>query len=195
MEPVPRPEWSSPIEGGVHARSFYSALPEQPTREVLQALRADPKLLGCLERHRLGRLEFSGRVPDVRWLGSYHPSSGEMVVNAFRSPETYGKKSDSPELISVSAAGRDLTEAMQRSLYHELGHKIIDIAGPEALHQVESLRRSGRAMPISVRARDAGPQEYFSESFAAYRFEGSFADKDPEGYHMVEEILRLAWRK
>jgi hypothetical protein len=50
-------------------------------------------------------------------------------------------------------------------------------------------------MPISVRARDAGPREYFSESLAAYRFEDSFADKDPEGYHMVEEILRLAWRK
>ena len=37
MEPVPRPEWSSPIEVGVHARSFYSALPEQPTRDVLRA--------------------------------------------------------------------------------------------------------------------------------------------------------------
>ena len=56
MEPVPRPQWASPIEVGVHARSFYSALPEQPTREVLQALRDDPKLLGFLGRHKLGRL-------------------------------------------------------------------------------------------------------------------------------------------
>jgi hypothetical protein len=45
MEPVPRPEWTSPIEVGVHARSFYSALPEQPARPVFQALRDDPKLL------------------------------------------------------------------------------------------------------------------------------------------------------
>ena len=37
--------------------------------------------------------------------------------------------------------------------------------------------------------------EYFSESFAAYRFEDSFADKDPEGYHMIEAILRLAGKK
>ena len=121
--------------------------------------------------------------------------TGELVVNAFRGPETYGKELNPPKLISVSAAGRNLAEAMQRSLYHELGHKIIDVAGPEALHQVQNLRRSGRTMPISVRARDAGPLEYFSESLAAYRFEDSFADKDPEGYHMVEEILRLAWRK
>jgi hypothetical protein len=195
MEPVPRPQWASPIEVGVHARSFYSALPEQPTREVLQALRSDPKLLRFLERHELGRLEFSGRLPDARWHGSYHPSSGDLVVNAFRGPETYGKELGPPKLISVSAAGRNLTEAMQRSLYHELGHAIIEVAGPEALHQVQSLRRSGRTMPISVRARDAGPREYFSESLAAYRFEDSFADKDPEGYHMVEEMLRLAWRK
>ncbi len=37
--------------------------------------------------------------------------------------------------------------------------------------------------------------EYFSESFAAYRFEDSFADKDPEGYHMAEAILRLVGEK
>jgi hypothetical protein len=63
MEPVPRPEWASPIKLGVHARSFYSALPEQPAKDVLQALRSDPKLLEFLKRHALGRLEFSGRLP------------------------------------------------------------------------------------------------------------------------------------
>jgi hypothetical protein len=44
--------------------------------------------------------------------------------------------------------------------------------------------------PISQRAKIRAV-EYFSESFASYRFEDSFADKDPEGYHMVEAILRL----
>jgi len=179
----------------VHARSFYSSLPEQPTKDVLKALRGDPKLLSFLARHALGRLEFSARLPDIHRHGSYHPSSGDLVVNAFRGPETYGRKFNPRVLVSVSAAGSGLAEAMRRSLYHELGHKIIDTVGPGVLHQIENLRRSGRAMPISHRARDAGPQEYFSESFAAYRFEDSFADKDPEGYHMVEEILRLAWRK
>jgi hypothetical protein len=45
-------------------------------------------------------------------------------------------------------------------------------------------------VPTRIRAA-----EYFSESFAAYRFEDSFADKDPEGYHMVESILRLVGKK
>jgi hypothetical protein len=127
-----------------------------------------------LVRHKLGRLEFSGRLPDPRGHGWYLPSTGDLVVNAFRGPDTLGKPFSPPELISVSAAGCDLTDAMQRRLYHEMGHKIIDTVGPEMLHQVEMLRRSGRAIPISQRAR-AGPQEYFSGSFAAYRFEDSFA--------------------
>ena len=91
-------------------------------------------------------------------------------------------------------AGRTLGEAMQRSLYHELGHHILDVAGPEARTQVTRLFRSGRACPISERARKRAV-EYFSESFAAYRFEDSFADKDPEGYHVVEAILRLVGKK
>lgn len=55
---------------------------------------------------------------------------------------------------------------MQRSLYHELGRKILDVVGPNALYQIEKLCRSGRAMPVSQRAR-AGPEEYFCESLAA----------------------------
>src|ERR1039458_449417 len=90
MEPVPRPQWASPIEVGVHARSFYSALPEQPTREVLQALRDDPKLLSFLERHKLGRLELSDHLPHSSWMGSFDRRSRDLVVNAFRASESYG---------------------------------------------------------------------------------------------------------
>jgi hypothetical protein len=193
MEPVPRPQWASPIEVGVHARSFYSALPEQPTREVLQALRDDPKLLGFLERHELGRLEFSGRLPKPTWLGSYDPPSRDLFVNAFRSPESYGKKFHPLELTSVSAAGMNLVEAMQRSLYHEIGHSVLDAAGPEPDRQVRGLFRSGRVMPVSLRAK-VDPVEYFCETFAAYRFENGLADKDPNGYDMVEAILRLVFQ-
>jgi hypothetical protein len=39
------------------------------------------------------------------------------------------------------------------------------------------------------------PEEYFCETFAAYRFEDGLADKDPQGYDMVEAILRMVWMK
>jgi hypothetical protein len=194
MEPISRPEWASPIEAGVHVRSFYSAMPERQTRDVLQALRSDPKLLGFLEKHELGRLEFSGQLPHPSWMGSFDRHSRDLVVNAFRAPESYGKEFYPPELPSVSAAGRNLVEAMQRSLYHELGHTILDVAGPELERQVGKLLWSGRAAPVSIRARKE-PVEYFCETFAAYRFEDTLADKDPEGYDMIEEILRDVWKR
>ena len=116
------------------------------------------------------------------------------MVNPFRPPDSYGKEFHPPVLKSVSEAGRTLSEAMQRTLYHELGHHVLDAAGPEARTQVTRLFRSGRAFPISERAGKRAV-EYFSESFAAYRFEDCFADKDPEGYHMVEAVLRLVGKE
>jgi hypothetical protein len=194
MEPILRPEWVSPLTVSVQAREFLSALPEKPTKEVLSALARDPKVVAILSSHPLGRLELSGRVPNPTWNGSYRPASADLVVNPFRPPDSYGKEFYPPELRSVSEAGRTLVEAMQRSLYHELGHHILNVAGPEARSQVTRLLRSGRTFPISQRAKMRAV-EYFSESFAAYRFEDSFADKDPEGYHMVEAILRLVGKK
>ncbi len=124
MNPIPRPDWTSPLRTGTHLREFLSTLPEQPTREVLTALKGDHNLLKFLERHPLGRLEFSGRLPKPNWWGSYDRRSGNLVVNAVRGPETYGQGLNPGELPSVSAAGCNLIDAMQRSLYHELGHSI-----------------------------------------------------------------------
>jgi hypothetical protein len=194
MDPVPRPEWASPLEVGVHVRSFYTALPEQPTRKVLEALCNDAPLLAFLERYPLGKLEFSGRLPNPEWRGSYDPQFREVVVNPFRGPETYGKDFYPPEPPSVSAAGRTLIEALQRTLYHELGHAVLDVAGPETEHQIAVLLRERLAMPISIRAK-GDPIEYFCETFAAYRFEDSLADKDPAGYDMVESIFRMVRKK
>jgi hypothetical protein len=173
-------------------REFLSALPERPTRDVLQALGGDPKLVSFLERRELGRLEFSGRVPNPSRRGSYDPPSRDVVVNAFRGPETYGKEFDPPELPTVSETGRNPVEAMQRSLYHEIGRAILDAAGPELDQQVRRLFRGGRVAPVSLRAK-MGPVEYFCETFAAYRFEDGLADKDPGGYDMIESILRLVF--
>jgi hypothetical protein len=82
---------------------------------------------------------------------------------------------------------------MQRSLYHEIGHSVLDAAGAELDRQVRRFFRSGQAIPVSVRAAE-DPLEYFCETFAAYRFEDGLADKDPSGYDMVEVVLRLVYK-
>jgi hypothetical protein len=194
MHPVPCLDWASPLEVGTHLRSFHSALPEEPTREVLSALKGDVRLLDFLRAHPLGDLEFSGRLPFANWLGLFDPLERNMIINSTRPPETYGQDFVPAELWSVSAAGCCLVEAMQRSLYHELGHAVLDIAGPEVERQLVILRRAGRGVPVSIRAK-RDPKEYFCEAFAAYRFEDSLADQDPEGYDVVEAILRMVSRK
>jgi hypothetical protein len=68
------------------------------------------------------------------------------------------------------------------------------MAGSAIGHQVGKLLSSGRAMPVSRRAR-RDRAEYFCETFAAYRFEDGLADKDPEGYDMVEAILRVVLKR
>ncbi len=192
MDPVARPEWAFPLAVGVHLESFYSAMPEQLTREVLRALCDDAPLLAFLERHPLGRLEFSGRLP-ITWLGSFDPEQRELVVNSFRNPETYGKEFYPPELRSFSEAGLTLVEALQRTLYHELAHSVLDVAGPGVALQVRRLLHSGRVSPVSLLAMREH-REYFCETFAAYRFECGLADKDPNGYDMIEAVIRVVYK-
>ena len=86
---------------------------------------------------------------------------------------------------------------MQRSLYHEIGHHVLEVAEavkPGTIDEVRKLLRSGRAILVSERARQRA-MEYFVETFSAYRFEDTLVYKDPEGYDMVEVVLRRAYRK
>jgi hypothetical protein len=197
MDPVSKPEWASPLAVGTHLRSFYSSLPEEPTREVLRALGGDPRLVAFLAGNELGALEFSGRLPRPEWNGSYDPSTADITVNANRAPSSYGREFIPEELKSVSEAGRDLVEAMQRSLYHEIGHHVLEFAEavqPGTVVEIRKLLRSGRAIPVSKRARELA-MEYFVETFAAYRFEETLVYRDPEGYDMVEAILNRVYSK
>jgi hypothetical protein len=154
-------------------------------------------LVAFLEGNGLGSLEFSGRLPKPEWNGSYDPSTADITINARRPPSSYGREFIPEELKSVSEAGRDLVEAMQRSLYHEIGHHVLECAEavqPGTIVEIGKLLRSGRAIPVSKRARVRG-LEYFVETFSAYRFEEALVYKDPEGYDMVETILRRTYRK
>jgi hypothetical protein len=197
MDPLSRPDWASPLAVGTHVQSFYSSLPEQPSREVLRALRVDPNLVAFLGQNELGKLELSGRLPKPEWNGAYDPPTADITINAYRAPASYGHEFVPGELKTVSEAGRNLVEAMQRSLYHEIGHHVLEVAEavrPGTIDEVRKLLRSGRAIPVSERARQRA-MEYFVETFSAYRFEDTLVHKDPEGYDMVEVILRRAYRK
>ena len=160
-------------------------------------MRDDPKLVAILERNELGKLELSGRLPKPEWNGSYDPPTADITINAYRPQSSYGHEFIPGELKTISAAGSSLVEAMQRSLYHEIGHHVLEVAEAGkagTIVEVGKLLRSGRAMPLSTRAGRRAI-EYFAETFSAYRFEDMLVYKDPEGYDMVEAILRMVRKK
>src|SRR5438552_6304504 len=49
-----------------HVRSFYSALPEEPTRDVLRVLKRDPRLLDLLRKRPTGQI---GILWQIDWTG------------------------------------------------------------------------------------------------------------------------------
>ncbi|MGO9260442.1 MAG: hypothetical protein ACLQU1_29670 [Bryobacteraceae bacterium] len=115
----------------------------------------------------------SGRLPNPEWNGSYDPSTADITIHAQRAPSSYGREFISEELKSVSEAGRDLVEAIERRLYHEIGHHVLEFAEavePGTVVEIGKRLRSGRAIPVSKRARERA-MEYFAETLAAYRFE------------------------
>ena len=94
------------------------------------------------------------------------------------------------QAVTVSALGRDLTDAMSRSLVHEIGHHVEHSTGPFIIDAVRAAARQGALYPITLRARYSA-FEYFSECFAAYQFENdALYHKDPVGYTVIEDILR-----
>jgi hypothetical protein len=145
-----------------------------------------------LARHPLGRLEFSSGALEDGWRASYDLAVADLIVNTDRPANSYGYEFVPSDLPTVSAAGQIYLEALQRSFYHELGHHVLNILGPQAEAAIAALMRTRRAAPVSWRARRE-PSEYFSETFAAYRFEPSLADRDPEGYDVIEALLRQVW--
>jgi hypothetical protein len=188
MEPASRPDLSSPLVVGRHVDEVLTILSDADTAKVLSVL-VSPKLLKFLEAHPLGRLEFSGRVSEPEFNAEYDPNTRAIVVNTDRPRWTYGQTLRDEPAATVSSLGRDLTDAMSRSLFHELGHHIERSAGPLVFDALKAPGRQGVLYPLTQLARFS-PFEYFSESLTAYQFENdALYHRDPTGYTVIENIL------
>ena len=191
MVPASRPDLASPLVAGRHVDEILTTLSDIDTARVLSVL-GSPNLLKFLEAHPLSRVEFSGRFSEPDLNAEYDPRARAIVVNSDRPRDTYGQTLQAGPAVTVSSLGRDLTDAMSRSLFHELGHHVEHCAGPFVIDAVVAAGRQKLLYPFSRRAR-LNPLEYFAESFAAYQFENdALYHKDPVGYTVIEGILRRA---
>ena len=188
MVPASRPDLASPLVVGRHVDELLTILSDSDTAKVLSPL-DNPKLLKFLETHPLGRVEFSGRVSEVEFIAEYDPLAKSIVVNTDRPRQSYGRTLPVEQAITISSLGQDLTEAMSRSLFHELGHHIEHSSGPFIIDAIRAAARRGALYPLTQLARFTA-FEYFPESFAAYEFENdALYYKDPLGYTVIEDIL------
>jgi hypothetical protein len=176
------------LVAGRHVDEVLTTVSDIDTAKVLSVL-GSPNLLKFLEAHRLGRVEFSGRISEPDLNAEYDPRARAIIVNADRPRDTYGQTLQAGLAVTVSSLGRDLTDAMSRSLFHELGHHVEHCAGPFVIDTVVAAGRQRLLYPFTRRAR-LNPLEYFAESFAAYQFENdALYHKDPVGYTVIERIL------
>jgi len=179
---------------GVHFKRFESNLAKKKQAEALQAL-ADNGLLPYLERQPLEGIALKRKLAR-RVGGQYSASAKVLAVDGAREAHTFGQVFEAGKSWSVSSAAKTVGEATQRTLIHEVAHHIH--LGSTGTLRDETVDKKIRSFfdredkkPITEYA-GVNPQEYWAESFAAYRFHrAELREHDPVGFAMVEEVLRL----
>jgi SPP1 gp7 family putative phage head morphogenesis protein len=157
------------------------------TRAMFSAI-DEPALLDFLEKNPLRRLYFQDQAARGVF-GWYQPSDKILLVATHRDAAHFAHAWVPGATDGVSRAGATELEAARRTFVHEVGHHIRFTAGTQAKALV--VLASQRGKPIT-RYAATSPEEYFAESFAAYKFHRADLESyDPVGFKMVEAVLRL----
>jgi hypothetical protein len=145
-----------------------------------------------LERHPLSRLELTQQVftdAGNAANGIYSFILQKMQVATTRDVSEIRKVFEWQRVYSVSSTAQTPTEAIQRTLVHELGHHIHNML------QLRFLNVFKQTLAVNYLAGGTlyaqyNKQEYFAESFALYVFfQGELLQRDPEGHAMIELAL------
>jgi hypothetical protein len=122
--------------------------------------------------------------------GSYNKTTRSIALNAVRAGKSYGRKFKPGAAFSVSKCAKSQAGASKRTLVHEVGHHIHRTGGAKVDGIISKAWAKGRDSAITRYAR-VSKGEYFSESFAAYKYHrGALKAHDPAGYRMVRKVLR-----
>jgi hypothetical protein len=145
-----------------------------------------------LEANPLSRLELTQQV----FTDAGNPANGmysfvfqTMHVATTRDVSEIRKVFDWQRVYSVSSTAQTPTEAIQRTLIHELGHHIHNLL------QLRFLDVFKRTLAVNYLAGGTlyaqyNKQEYFAESFALYVFfQSELLQRDPVGHAMIEAAL------
>lgn len=181
---------------GEHARRLElgPGIDEERARRILGALR--PEDLRILRKRPLADLRLLALVEaegGTLLNGQYFLQRADLETAAIRGAQTYGQKFRPGVTWSVSAAAQNEDRAVERTLIHEFGHHVHVSLGRVSDDVVrEAYTRASRAGLFITAYAGQSHYEYFAESFAAYRYyPASLKRYDPNGFEMVEAVLRL----
>lgn len=190
--PVPPP---SKMQAGVHAKRAraVAGVPKDAPDDLLGSVQ-DAELLKWLEQHPLSEVVARGSIRGANGQYVYGPAGVhrlEVVWN--RKPWTFGKEWKPGAVHSISSACATEEQARRATFRHELGHHIHLFEKRGKVDQIikAAYARARAARTFITNYAGTHPDEYFAESFAAYYLRRSELKAfDPNGYAMVEDVLR-----
>ena len=192
--PAPGPTF----QPGVHAATLTSNIPKRDSAALLAKLSTEtPGLLDFLRRVPLTELVLGKTIPSRNANGTYEwgPARLRVFVRWDRRPGTVGQTFQPGKTWSISVAGASRTDAVFRTLVHELGHHVhlhdASARAADFLAVDGDIRAAfaNRTAQISNYAR-ADAREYWAESFGAYVFErAALLAHDPAAHALVERVL------
>lgn len=194
--PPPPPVYK--LVDGLHAKkTTIGRGVSAPLAEGLLASIDDAETLKFLEAHPLSQLSFpkQAKVKSKAVNGWYLASKHELELTSARTAGSFGQSFFAGTSWSISTTAATAEKAAAVTLRHELGHHIhlFDGHGTPVDKAIREAYKRARASGVFI-TRYAGDSanEYFAESYAAYYHRrASLKAHDPNGFAMVEDVLRL----
>lgn len=194
MGAAPPPPPPSKMKVGVHAKKAraVAGVPKDAPEDMLESVQ-DAELLKWLEQHPLGEVVARGSIRGANGQYFYSPGVHRLEVTWNRAAHTFGKPWQPGVVHSISSAAATAEQARRATFRHELGHHIHLFEKRGKVDQIikAAYARARAARTFITKYAGTHPDEYFAESFAAYYLRRSELKAfDPNGYAMVEDVLR-----
>ena len=189
--PPPPPQ----LTDGVHFEKLTVSGGAKDQVDDLLAGIGDPETLDYLTKKPLAELRFAptlARGSNGRyWYAG--PHARQLEVATARSSASFGRPWQPGQSWSVSSSATTQREAERATLRHEIGHHIHLGDSSKAVNTIvaAAFAKAKKASRFITQYAKSNADEYFAESYVAYYLRRSdLRQQDPNGYMMVEAVLR-----
>lgn len=200
QQAAPPPPPPSRLKDGVHFNTLskVSAVKQELVDELLDAI-SDAETLKWFAANPLAELKFRERIPGARGMyvsPRFSPTGRRWIEIAVdRDATSYNRPWEPGKTFSISSSMPNRNAAIKATMRHEFGHHVGMLGGRGSTVDklIEAAYRRARVAGVFITDyAKSDRDEYFAESYAAYYLRRSDLKKhDPNGFKMVEDVLKL----